>query len=188
MQSRDTAGSIKKEIKSLVEILTKGRCDSMFVVFVSKSGCLHGISLGTISVIVSMDDAGCTESMARLLNGDVLAEKAENSLVWRILSHLVEHAKLFIYSEAFQNKARLAWTRCWNSSRPLVENFGTEYLQELNIDEWGVDLGLRGALEVWGFVSCMLQLGEALCSRNFSINKKSSAIRARLLGWPHLKL
>ena len=80
----------------------------MFVIFVSKSGCLHGISLGTISVIVSMDDAGCTESMVRLLNGDVLDEKAEHSLVWRIPLHLVEHAKLFIYSEVFQNKARLA--------------------------------------------------------------------------------
>jgi len=42
-----------------------------------------------------MDDAGCTESMIRLLNGDVLDEKAENSLVWRIPSHLVGHAKLF---------------------------------------------------------------------------------------------
>ena len=106
----------------------------MFVIFVSKSGCLHGISLGTISVIVSMDDARCTESMIRLVNGGVLDEKAENSLVWRIPSHLVVHARLFIYSEVFRNKARLA------------------YLLEI------------------------------------SIHKKSSAIRARLLGWPHLKL
>lgn len=80
----------------------------MFVIFVSKSGCLHGISLGTISVIVSMDDAGCTESMIRLLNGDAFDEKAENSLVWRIPSHLVGDAKVFIYSEVFRNKARLA--------------------------------------------------------------------------------
>jgi hypothetical protein len=108
MQSRDTAGSIKKEIKSPVQIFTEGRCDSMSIIFVSKSGCLHGISLGTISVIVSMDDAGCTESMVRLLNGGVLDEKAENSLVRRIPSHLVGHAKLFIYSEVFRNKAQLA--------------------------------------------------------------------------------
>ena len=79
----------------------------MLVIFVSKSGCLHDFSLGTISIIVSMDDAGCTESMIRLLNGDVLDEKAENSLVWRIPSYLVEHAKLFICSEILRNKARL---------------------------------------------------------------------------------
>jgi hypothetical protein len=37
MQSQDAAGNIKKEIKSPVETLTKGRCDSMLVIFVPKS-------------------------------------------------------------------------------------------------------------------------------------------------------